>query len=125
MALELGSDSLTLHEGRNGGSGSRVPINMKRTLWLVPALAAISLVGCAAQAGYYVAAPPPPAPVVRVVGYAPGPGYAWVEGFWDWRGRYVWVPGYWARPPRPHAVWVPGRAYYNHGRYYRRRGHWR
>ena len=97
---------------------------MKRTLWLAPVLALISLVGCAARAGYYVAGPPPP-PVVGVVGYAPGPGYLWIEGFWDWRGRYVWVPGYWARPPHPHAVWVLEGGYYNHGRYYHRRGHWR
>ncbi|MEI9974771.1 MAG: hypothetical protein WDO73_23630 [Ignavibacteriota bacterium] len=31
------------------------------------------------------------------------------EGFYDYRGgRYVWVPGRWMRPPRAHAVWVPG-----------------
>lgn len=95
---------------------------MKRTFWLVPALAMFSVVGCAAHA-YYVA--PPPAPVVGVVGYAPGPGYVWIDGFWDWRGHYVWVPGYWGRPPHPHAVWVPGRAFYEHGRYSYRRGHWR
>jgi len=97
---------------------------MKRTILLVPALAMFSLVGCAAQAGYYVA-PPPPAPVIGVVGYAPGPGYVWIDGFWDWHGHYVWVPGYWGRPPHPHSVWVPGRAFYEHGRYQYRRGHWR
>jgi hypothetical protein len=96
---------------------------MKRTILLVPALAMFSLVGCVAQAGYYVA--PPPAPVVGVVGYAPGPGYVWIDGFWDWRGHYVWVPGYWGRPPHPRAVWVPGRAFYERGRYHYRRGHWR
>jgi hypothetical protein len=97
---------------------------MKRTILLVPAMAMFSLLGCAAQAGYYVA-PPPPAPVVGVVGYAPGPGYVWIDGFWDWRGHYVWTPGYWGRPPHAHAVWVPGRAVYEHGRYHYRRGHWR
>jgi len=40
-------------------------------------------------------APPPPRqeaiPVVR-------PGYAWVPGYWDWRGhRHVWVNGHWER----------------------------
>ena len=31
------------------------------------------------------------APVVR-------PGYAWVPGYWDWRGnRHVWVNGTWVR----------------------------
>jgi hypothetical protein len=99
---------------------------MKRALWLVPALAMFSLTGCAARASYYAVGPPPPRPAVYgAVGYAPGPGYVWIDGFWDWRNRYVWVPGYWGRPPRPHARWVPGRAYYNHGRYSYRRGHWR
>jgi hypothetical protein len=97
---------------------------MKRTFLLVPALAMFSLLGCAAQAGYYVA-PPPPAPLVGVVGYAPGPGYVWIDGFWDWRGHYVWTPGYWGRSPHPHSVWMPGRAFYDHGRYHYRRGHWR
>ena len=98
---------------------------MKRALWLVPVLAMLSLAGCAARAFYYAAGPPPPPAVYGVVGYAPGPGYVWIDGFWDWRNRYVWVPGYWSRPPRPHARWVPGRAYYNNHRYYYRRGHWR
>jgi hypothetical protein len=95
---------------------------MKKALWLVPALTVLSFTGCAARA-YYV--PPPPALRYEAYGYAPGPGYVWVGGFWDWRDRYVWVPGYWARPPRPRAVWVPGRGYYSHNRYYYRRGHWR
>ena len=97
---------------------------MKRALLVVPAFAILLLAGCAVHAGYYVAGPPPP-PVVGVVGYAPGPGYVWIDGFYDWRGRYVWVPGYWARPPHPHARWVPGRAYYGRGHYSYRRGYWR
>ena len=97
---------------------------MKRTFWLVPVLAMVSAVGCAAGGAYYVA-PPPPAPVVGVVGYAPGPGYVWIDGFWDWRGHYAWVPGYWGRPPHPRAVWMPGRAFYEHGRYHYKRGYWR
>src|SRR5215471_3133551 len=98
---------------------------MKRAFWLVPVLALSSIVGCAAGGAYYVTSPPPPPAVVGVVGYAPGPGYVWIDGFWDWRGRYVWVPGYWGRRPHPHAIWVPGRAHYEHGRYSYRRGHWR
>ena len=98
---------------------------MKRTLWLVPALAMFFLVGCAAHATYYGAVPPLPPARVEAFGYAPGPGYLWIDGFWDWRGHYVWVPGSWVRRPHPHAVWVPGRGYYNHGRYSYRRGHWR
>ncbi|HXI39804.1 MAG TPA: hypothetical protein VNH83_07490 [Bryobacteraceae bacterium] len=98
---------------------------MKRAFWLAPALALFSLVGCAARASYYAVGPPPPPAIYGAVGYAPGPGYVWIDGFWDWHNRYVWVPGYWSRPPHPHARWVPGRAYYNNHRYYYRRGHWR
>jgi len=70
--------------------------------------------------------PPPPAAQIGVVGYAPGPGYVWVDGFYDLRGsRWVWTPGYWVRPPRPRAVWV--RPHWEpHGHGYRfHSGHWR
>jgi len=99
---------------------------MKRALWLTPVLAFFSLVGCAEHYyGYGYYAPPPPALRAEVYGYAPGPGYVWIGGYWNWDRGYHWVPGSWARPPRPHAVWVPGRAHYDHGRYYYERGRWR
>jgi hypothetical protein len=45
--------------------------------------------------GYYAPAPP-------VVAYAPpcpGPGYSWVDGYWDQAGpRRLWHAGYWAPP---------------------------
>lgn len=67
----------------------------------------------------------PPAPPVETVVPAPGPGYVWVAGSWQWHGRWVWVNGYWAATPYPSAVWVAG--------YWRRDpwgwhyvpGHWR
>jgi hypothetical protein len=69
--------------------------------------------------GYYYAPPPPP-----VVAYAPpcpGPGYAWVSGYWYPSGpRYFWRAGYWAIPPRANGYWVAPR-YYGH-RYYP--GYW-
>jgi hypothetical protein len=79
--------------------------------------------------GGYVAyrVPPPPAPqFVGAVGYAPGPGYVWVDGFWDLRGgNWVWASGRWAHPPRPRAVWVADR-WERHGEHWRyQRGHWR
>ncbi len=65
---------------------------------------------------------PPPVPVVRYVPPAPGPGYAWVGGYWYPSGpRWAWRAGYWARPPYARAYWV-GPRYFGH-RYYR--GYWR
>ena len=86
----------------------------------------LGLTSCAVSAyrGYRIG-PPPPARY-GVVGYAPGPGYVWCDGYWNLRGRnWVWASGYWARPPRPQAVWV--RPYWEpHGRGYRfHRGYWR
>lgn len=102
-------------------------MDIKRVL-LSGVLGACSLLtACASQAYVAYRVPPPPAPmVVGAVGYAPGPGYAWVDGFWDLRGsRWVWAGGRWARPPRPRAVWV--RSYWEpYGRSWRfHRGYWR
>lgn len=53
-------------------------------------------------------AAPPPAPDQPVV-VAPGPGYVWADGEWQWNGySWVWVPGRWLVPPWPGAVWVHG-----------------
>ena len=83
------------------------------------------LTGCAGGGVYYARSAPPP-PRYGVVGVAPGPGFLWVNGWWDWRGsNWYWVPGRWERPPRPHAMWVEPR-WERHGHGWRmRRGHWR
>ena len=64
----------------------------------------------ACAGGNYVAvryAPPPPR--YGVMGYSPGPGYVWCDGYWDWRGNnWIWIQGAWRRPPRARAAWVPG-----------------
>jgi len=68
----------------------------------------------------------PPAPRYGVVGVAPGPGFVWVEGFWDLRGgNWIWAPGRWVRPPHPGAVWVRSEWRHEgaHWRYHR--GYWR
>jgi hypothetical protein len=71
--------------------------------------------------GGYVVAPPPPV-VTGYVPVAPGPGYAWVGGYYYPAGpRYAWHAGYWAPRPYAGAYWVAPR--YNGGRYYR--GYWR
>lgn len=59
--------------------------------------------------GYY----PPAPPVVAAQPPMPGPGYTWVDGYWD---NGVWVNGYWAPPdygyvaPAPYYAAPP--AYY-------------
>jgi hypothetical protein len=80
----------------------------------------------AASAAEVVVRIGPPAPIHRVVGVAPGPGYVWTNGYHEWVGeRYVWHEGEWVRPPRPHAVWVEHRWDHRHGGYVFVRGHWR
>src|SRR5215471_16967409 len=90
-------------------------------------LALLALSACAGGYAYYRApGPPPPPQAYGVVGVAPGPGYVWVHGYWDWRGsNWYWTRGAWVRPPRPHAVWVaPSYRPYGRGyRYYP--GRWR
>ncbi len=83
--------------------------------------------GIASAQWIYVAPPlppPPPAYGYAVYGRAPGPGFVWRGGYWDWRDRYVWVPGAWVRAPRGHQRWAaPG--WVKHGRGYKwNRGRW-
>lgn len=93
-------------------------------------LGSAALAGCGGYGPYsyrsgYIP-PPPPAPYVGVLGYAPGPGYVWTDGFYDLRGgRWFWVGGRWVRPPRAHATYV--RPYWEpYARGYRfHRGYWR
>jgi hypothetical protein len=99
---------------------------MNRKILLPFTLLAAGLSSACAGNAYVVArtAPPPPR-AVGFVGVAPGPGYVWVDGYWNWRNNWVWVPGSWVRPPRHRAVWVPG-YWSQHGRNYRfHQGHWR
>ena len=67
---------------------------------------------------------PPPPPVETVV-IAPGPGYIWVSGEYVWNGGWYWVGGHWAYPPRPHAIWIEGRAWHDHYGWHHERGYWR
>ncbi len=101
-------------------------LNARNILLSGVVLATMGLSACTSGRYYSHGVPPPPPPRIGVVGYAPGPGYIWADGFYDLRGsRWVWVPGSWIRPPRPRALWV--RPYWEpHRRGYRfHRGHWR
>ncbi len=56
-----------------------------------------------------------PAPVV-VSAYrppCPGPGYVWIDGYYDAYGN--WFDGYWAVPPYAGAYWIAPR--YERGRF--------
>lgn len=69
-------------------------------------------------------APPPPTETVAV---APGPGYVWIGGEWQWNGAgWVWAGGRWTYPPYPNAIWVHGYWYRGpFGGWRYARGHWR
>ena len=67
---------------------------------------------------------PPPAPVETVV-IAPGQGYVWVDGEWEWSGRWIWCAGHWAYPPQSGVVWVVGRSWNDHRGWHNEHGHWR
>jgi hypothetical protein len=102
-------------------------MKIKQTVLAGVMLASSALTACASQAYVGYSVPPPPAPmVVGAVGYAPGPGYVWADGYWDLHGsRWVWARGEWRRPPHGRAAWV--HPYWEqHGRSWRlHRGYWR
>ena len=101
---------------------------MKQKL-LAGAAVLLGTVLSACGGGYYGASyvgygPPPPR--YGAMGYAPGPGYVWVDGYWnrygnDWR----WNNGRWAVPPRGYHHWE--RSEWRHeGRSWRfHEGRWR
>jgi len=68
---------------------------------------------------------PPPA-LGEVVTVAPGPGFIWIGGFWDWGpSGWFWVHGHWGHRPFHGAVWAgPFWEHHEHG-WVLRRGHWR
>jgi uncharacterized protein YcfJ len=69
----------------------------------------------------------PPPPEDEMVAAAPGPGFIWINGDWQWNGvGWIWVGGRWADPPFPGAVWVHGYWYRGpFGGWRHAHGHWR
>jgi hypothetical protein len=50
----------------------------------------------------------PPPPQVEVITVAPGPGFFWIGGYWNWvGGRHVWMGGHW-EAHRPGYFYAPG-----------------
>ncbi|MBB5056813.1 hypothetical protein HDF16_001498 [Granulicella aggregans] len=94
--------------------------------WLFSATLAAAAVSAPAfaQIGVYIGAPPPP---IRYEARPPlpGPGYAWIDGYWEpYGGRYRWVGGRWDRPPYPGAYWShPHYDHYDRG-WAMHEGHW-
>jgi hypothetical protein len=74
----------------------------------------------------YVRTAPPAPRYYGPIGSAPGLGFVWTNGYWDWRGNnWAWVDGRWLRPPHRRSVWV-NPEWRHDGRGYRfRRGYWR
>jgi hypothetical protein len=74
-------------------------------------LALMLLAGSAAfgqvSVGIRIGAPPAPR-VITVRPHSPGPGYAWVDGYWypSIKNKYVWHAGYYTRPPYEGAAWI-------------------
>jgi len=65
---------------------------------------------------YFNYAPPPPVAPVEVVP-VPRPGWVWVPGFYEWRGRHhVWVGGHWVHE-RPGHYYAPSRWVERDGRW--------
>ena len=92
---------------------------MKKLLFAA-ILAAGSAVAADISIGIQIGAPPPPR-VVAVRPAAPGPDFAWIEGYWyPVSGRYHWHEGYWTRPPYEGALWVAPR--HEGGQYFA--GYW-
>jgi hypothetical protein len=99
---------------------------MKKLLLMSTMALGTVLAGCAGNSAYVVRFGPPPPPRYGVIGYAPGPGFVWTEGFWDRRGgQWVWIDGRWQRPPRSHAIWVAPAWRQEHSGWRLHRGYWR
>jgi|HubBroStandDraft_6_1064221.scaffolds.fasta_scaffold28743_3 hypothetical protein len=96
-----------------------------KTKWIASLILASAIAAPAfAQVGVYIGTAPPPLRY-EVRPAIPGPGYSWVDGYWNWSGhRYVWVPGVWRRPPFEGGYWThPHYDHYDHGWEYNE-GHW-
>ena len=69
---------------------------------------------------------PPVPPPEQPPDIAPGPGYVWEYGEWQWTSDgWVWTGGRWGYPPWPGAVWVQGSWYRGGGGWQHNPGRWR
>jgi hypothetical protein len=77
-----------------------------------------------AQVGIYIGRTPPPLRY-EVPPPVPGPGYSWIDGYWEpYRSNYRWVPGRYDHAPYPGAYWShPHYDHYDRG-WRMEGGHW-
>ncbi len=88
-------------------------------LFLIPAASFAQIgVGVSIRIG-------PPALPVYAQPPAPGDGYLWTPGYWDYGpAGYYWVPGVWVTPPRVGVLWTPGYWGFAGGFYGWHAGYW-
>ena len=100
---------------------------MKKRLMLGTLLLAGAALTACGGGGYYTSVRyGPPAPRYGMIGRAPGAGYVWTDGYWDYRANnWNWVGGRWQRPPRARAVWVAPIWRQDGARWRFHRGYWR
>jgi hypothetical protein len=68
------------------------------------------LVGSALDINQYKMPPnSAPPPKAEDIPSPPDSFCIWIEGSWEWQGRWVWESGHWATPPYPAANWVKGK----------------
>ena len=99
-------------------------------MWVSVGVAGLGLQGCLWGRGsatvyvesrepeYVIVREAPPPFVVEQRPFQPSGSHIWIDGYWNWNGRYVWESGHWAIPPHEHAVWVAPR-YEKHEQGYR------
>lgn len=99
---------------------------MKHKLAISTILVLAALFGSNAFAGIQLSvniAPPPIA--VYDQPPAPGDGYIWTPGYYQYGDYgYFWVPGQWVLPPSAGMLWTPGYWGFVGGRYSWHAGYW-
>jgi hypothetical protein len=99
---------------------------MKRqsTFFLILILAALFGAQAFAAIQFSVNIAPPPIAVYDQPP-APGDGYIWTPGYYQYGDYgYYWVPGQWVLPPAPGMLWTPGYWGFEGGRYAWHAGSW-
>jgi WXXGXW repeat (2 copies) len=109
-----------------GDRAGRLERALKHPATVLPALAAVLLLGsvtpASAAIGIEVEIAPPAPPAVVVP--PPRLGFVWAPGYWQWDGHHhVWVEGRWLRA-RPGFRWVPEHWVERRGHYHFVSGHW-